>query len=59
MATARKITLGVHEAKKDATIAAGAVAALHVEIEYDQDANQLDVVNALQKCIQVMLEEEY
>jgi hypothetical protein len=59
MATARKITLGVHAAKKDAVIAAGSVAALTVLIEYDQDANQLDVVTALQKAIQVMVEQEY
>ncbi len=59
MATARKVTLGVYDAKKDAVIAAGSVAAATVLIEYDQDIAQIDVVNALQKAIQVMNEQEY
>ena len=59
MATARKITLGVYADKSAATIAAGAVAASTVEIEYDQDIPSSDVVIALQRAIQVMLEEEY
>ena len=59
MATARKVTLGVYDAKKDAVIAAGSVAAATVLIEYDQDIPQIDVVNALQKAIQVMNEQEY
>ena len=59
MADPRKITLAINTAKKDATVAAGTVAADTVLIEYDLDANQLDVVTALQKAIEIMIEDEY
>lgn len=59
MANARKITLGVVAPKKDAVFAAGSVAANTVLVDFDQDASQLDVVNALKKCIQLVIEDEY
>ncbi len=59
MADPKKITLGVFDAKKDAVFAAGTVAANTVLVEIDADANQLDVVSALEKCIQLVIEEEY
>jgi len=59
MAGDKKITLGVTDAKKDAVFAAGSIAADTVLVEFDSDANQLDVVNALKKCIQLVIEDEY
>ena len=59
MADPKKITLGIHAAKKDAVFASGTVAANTVLVEIDADANQLDVVNALKKCIQLVIEDEY
>lgn len=59
MADPKKITLGIFDAKKDAVFAAGTVAANTVLVEIDADAPQLDVVNALQKCIELVIEQEY
>lgn len=59
MANPRQVTLGVHDPKKDAVFGVGTVAANTVEIEFDQDANQLDVVTALEKVIELIIEQEY
>lgn len=59
MANPRSVTLGVFDPKKDAVFAASTVAEDTVVVEFDQDAPQLDVVNALEKCIQLIIEQEY
>lgn len=59
MADPRQVLLGITKAKKDAVVGLGTVAADTVLIEYDLDANNIDVITALQRCIQVLQEQEY
>ena len=59
MADAQKITLAINTAKKDAVLASGSVAANTVLVEIDVDAPQLDVISALMKCMQIVIEQKY
>ncbi len=59
MATPRTVTLGVHERKGLAVIGAGSTADANVIVEFDQDTSSVEIVNALQRVIEVILEEEY
>lgn len=59
MANPLSITLGARSPKKAAVFGTGTVADDTVLIEFDQDIPQLDIVNALQKCIQLVIEQEY
>ena len=59
MATPRKITLSVRDKKSDATIEAGATASANVIVEYDKDEPSVDIIVALEKVKQLILEEEY
>ena len=59
MADPRQILLAINKPKKDATVGVGTVAADTVLIEYDLDASNIDVINTLLKCIQILQEDEY
>lgn len=59
MATPRTVTLGVHERKGLAVTGAGSTADANVIIEFDQDIPSADVINALERAKEVILEEEY
>ena len=59
MATPRTVTLGVYERKDLAVLGAGSTADTNVIVEFDQDIPSVDVVNALQRVIEKILEDEY
>ena len=59
MATPRQVTLGIYGKKSDATIGAGSTADASVIVEFDKDNSPNDVVVALQKVIERILEDEY
>lgn len=59
MADAQKITLGIYAAKKDAVFASGSVAANTVLVEIDADAPEADVINALERAKQLVIEKKY
>jgi len=58
MATPRKATLTLTKGKASVTLANSSVTASTVEVHYDSEDTQLDIVTALQKCIEVILEKE-
>lgn len=59
MATPRQVTLGIYQKKSEAVIGAGSTADANVIVEFDKENNPNDVVVALQKVIQRILEDEY
>lgn len=59
MANPLSITLGARSPKKAAVFGTGTVAEATVLVEYDQDIPELDIVNALEKCIQLVIEKGY
>lgn len=59
MATPRKATLTITKNKPDVALASSSVTAGTVEVHYDSEDSQLDVVTALQKAIEVVLEQEF
>jgi hypothetical protein len=58
MATPRKATLTLTKGKADVTLASSSVTTNTVEVHYDSENTELDIVLALQKCIEVILEQE-
>ena len=59
MATPRKATLVITKNKPSVVLANSSVTAGTVEVHYDSEDTQLDVMTALQKAIEVIREQEF
>lgn len=55
----RQVTLAVDAGKKDAVVASAGSASGNVIVAFDNAENQLDIIVALEKVIEVIREQEY
>ena len=59
MATPRKATLTLTKGKPDVVLAASSVTTNTIEVHYDSENTQLDVMTALTRAIEVVRELEF
>lgn len=59
MATPRKVTLTITKNKPAAVFATSSVTGGTVEVHFDSEDTQLDVINSLEKCIELIREQEF
>ena len=58
MATPRKATLTLTKGKSAVVLANSSVTTNTVEVHYDSENTELDIIVALEKCIEVIREKE-
>ena len=59
MADPRQLTILVGQFKRDISDGAGSATDNQVIVDFDRDANQLDVIAALEKIKEKIIEDEY
>jgi hypothetical protein len=59
MPTPRKVTLGVYDKKESGVRAAGSAASANVIVEFDKDLPKNDVIAAIERAVQTIIEQEY